>query len=146
VFAMGECWRQRRTKLPRTTIMGWRQFFDLDSSNPVLEGHCHTVFSSNTDQTCIPATFLWLWRAWLGLALNSAGQWPSRTGFGKPWFKGLLNLVLQTGYHHPPILSFFYLIFFLKGLFTKKWIFCQYLLTLMLFQPRKTFVHLQNTN
>ncbi len=30
--------------------------------------------------------------------------------------------------------------------FTQKWKFCYQLLTLMLFQTHKTFVHLQNTN
>jgi len=33
-----------------------------------------------------------------------------------------------------------------KGLFTQKWEFCHYLLTLMLFQPSKTFIiHFRNT-
>ncbi len=71
------------------------------SSNLILEGQCPAEFSSNLPQhTCLEVSsipsksLISCFRCvWLGLELNSAGHWPSRTELGDPcpkWFSSCI--------------------------------------------------------
>lgn len=63
--------------------------------NSILEVYCPVEFGSNFPQhTCLEvsnmpseALITLFWCVWLGLELNSAGNWPSRTEYGQPCSK-----------------------------------------------------------
>ncbi len=75
------------------------------SSNLILEGRCPAEFSSNLPQnTCLEVSsmpsksLISCFRCvWLGLELNSAGHWPSRTELADPWSK-LTHFCLRFKY------------------------------------------------